>query len=137
MHRFLVVPVLALSASVMAAPSHGSLARADRGDPVASSFEGLPIPEVAVIDPDLSGGASETYHLPDGTKAKALRRWYKEELPIGQAFGDWSWCESVKSRNFLQRTWTQGDTFLVLLLRYFDRSAPPVILVGTYEGGSC
>ncbi len=63
------------------------------GEPVAGSVEAMPVPSIAVLQPD-SDAQYATYVLPAGISVEAIDDWYKTQLPDGEPFGSWTWCRT-------------------------------------------
>jgi hypothetical protein len=66
----------------------------------ASVVEGLPVPQQAQL---IAGKANNSgiYALPGGVSLSLLKHWYSDNLPTGQPWRDWTWCQPNREHGFL------------------------------------
>jgi hypothetical protein len=114
--------------------------RAGLDPPKASTVQGVPIPRAAapgadwLLDPTLSESAS---YLVPGVAFDDLRAWYDRQLPIGQPFGQWAWCDTLAGPDSVMRTYGDSQhTLSVSMLRAQpgSREGDPAVGVGVGLG---
>jgi hypothetical protein len=76
-----------------------------------------------------------TYHVP-GATFDELRAWYERELPEGNAFGQWTWCEKFVSSEYSQKTYAKTGTSQILTV-IAATGTPPGIVIAIDESGPC
>ena len=90
-----------------------STAPATLDEAVAGSVESVPIPAIAVLQPE-SDGQYATYLLPEGVSVEALDDWYRIQLPDGDAFGTWTWCRTELIAQQIDRIYHHPGTNEIL-----------------------
>jgi hypothetical protein len=107
--------------------------------PKASTVAGVPIPQTATpggypIDPTLPAGAS---YLVPGITFADLRAWYDRQLPIGQPFGEWAWCDELDGADYVVRTYGDSQHKLEVSIIVGASDGGPGVAVGVSPDDDC
>jgi hypothetical protein len=62
--------------------------------------------------------------------------WYQREMPVGEPFGDWAWCEYHDGDLIKQRIYHRDGTPQLLFV-ILTADSPPGILIGRDGSGPC
>lgn len=103
--------------------------------PKASSIESVPLPQAAVEERSLAGERNVAYRVP-GVTFQELSAWYDHQLPSGQAFGQWAWCDGHTSAVSHGRIYYRPGSTRILLVTVAGGDAPGV-LVAFDDSGPC
>ena len=139
MRRAVLVSALIVALLVIGGPASAKNSRTAKLDPaVASKVQGLPVPSVATVDPQLTSGGVVSYRLPVGVTYAALKEWYDKMLPMGKSFRGWTWCGGVDRKSAVLRNWTRKGTTDFLALSVVDDSPdPPSVMVLRNRKSGC
>lgn len=103
-------------------------------DPWRAGAQGLPIPASAEVTGE-DDPTNQTYTVP-GTDFEALTAWYEEQLPEGEDWEQWAWCEQKRFTGTLQKTWHIRGTPAILTIVISD-DEPPGLNIGRDDSGPC
>ena len=95
----------------------------------------MPVPQSAVEDRSLGGDRQIAYRVA-GVTFEELSAWYERELPDGEPFGQWAWCDGDISTVAHGRVYYRPGSTRVLLVTVAGGEAPG-ILVAWDDSGSC
>ncbi|CAN5574747.1 hypothetical protein BH20ACT2_BH20ACT2_10920 [soil metagenome] len=116
------------------------------GLPVPSPIEGVPVPETAIFDEELSAPDESTLvfgFAPQSVAVPVLDGWLTENLPDGAALGPWQWCHRARMSSLGQiqttRFYLNGTTSLAMLIGrgILEPSAPLRIYLIRSEDTPC
>lgn len=138
-----LAPVLTLLACVVLVGCATESSSDPGPAPINSGVQGVPIPESAV--PEKSAFVSgDAWTVPD-LSYDELRDWYEGEMPRGEDFKTWAWCDA----GGLVGSNKDGDDGITLIyakppkrilavaLVKEDDPNPPAILIGVDNSGPC
>lgn len=106
--------------------------------PVPSGVEGVPVPEGAKLDKENSSGNDETWLITNMTYDE-LKSWYEAEMPEGQDFKGWTWCDTGGGYGGHAHIYSRGarDILAVTTVQETVGNNPDAVLIGTDKSGPC
>jgi hypothetical protein len=98
--------------------------------PKVASIERVPIPRSATQDQSLTSASDVGYRVP-GASFRDLTDWYDRQMPEGQTFGRWQWCDGVGEGEHYWKIYNRQSEWL-------DRWHAPIdqVLIVTVSAGS-
>jgi len=102
--------------------------------PRAADLEGVPIPQTA--SSVLPVAPTTVSYRVSGQRFADLSAWYQVQLPQGQPFEAWAWCEESDSGISHARIYSMPGTTRVLAVTLVD-DIDPGIVIGVDDSGPC
>lgn len=95
-----------------------------------SGVEGVPIPESAEPHPEV-----DTFWNVEGVRYDDLVAWYEDQMPEGEDFDGWEWCDTGGGETIHAHIYARGEQeILAVTVSADDR---PSVSIGTDESGPC
>lgn len=89
------------------------------GAATLSELQGLPVPdnaEIAARDAGTADAPILVYRVPGATHEQ-LKRWYGREMPVGEDWEGWTWCDSEENESgFFRYYHRPGEALLSVIL---------------------
>jgi hypothetical protein len=70
-----------------------------------------------------------------GIGYEELVAWYRAEMPEGQDFGPWDWCEVVAEESLYRQIYSQGPRGILGVA--VIPQGPPAVVIGADQSGPC
>jgi hypothetical protein len=102
-------------------------------DPARSGAQGLPVPAAAI---EGEGEPTNQIYTVPGATYDELIAWYEEQLPAGEPWEQWAWCEQKRFTETLQKLWHEPGTNAILTL-LVAKNDPPGIVIARDASGPC